>query len=135
MALRFLPERMPARSVTPISSRGGEPKKWSALSMERPQLGQPVLSSVSWVSQYGQRMAGEVSSIILCPASKSRADSTSGNFCLFPGLAEVPAADAADALALALTYAQAGPLAELPMPTRRRSSREAMTRLVMERLP
>jgi crossover junction endodeoxyribonuclease RuvC len=51
------------------------------------------------------------------------------------GLAEIPAADAADALALALTYAQAGPLADLPMPTRRRSSRQAITRLVMERLP
>jgi crossover junction endodeoxyribonuclease RuvC len=51
------------------------------------------------------------------------------------GLAVVPAADAADALALALTFAQAGPLADLPMPTRRRSSRQAMTRLVMERLP
>lgn len=48
-------------------------------------------------------------------------------------LPEVPAADAADALALALTHAQAGPLAELPLRTRRRSSRQAMTRLVMER--
>jgi len=49
-------------------------------------------------------------------------------------LPEVPAADAADALALALTHAQAGPLAELPLRTRRRSSRQAMTRLVMERM-
>lgn len=48
-------------------------------------------------------------------------------------LPESPAADAADALALALTYAQAGPLAELALPSRRRSSREAMTRLVLER--
>lgn len=50
-------------------------------------------------------------------------------------LAEVPSPDAADALALALTYGQAGPLAELSLPSRRRSSRQAMTRLVMERLP
>ncbi|MBY0399881.1 crossover junction endodeoxyribonuclease RuvC [Myxococcota bacterium] len=49
-------------------------------------------------------------------------------------LAEIPPADAADALALALTHAQAGPLAELPLRTRRRSSRQAMTRLVMERM-
>ena len=51
------------------------------------------------------------------------------------GLAEVPPADAADALALALTHAQAGPLAALSMPSRRRSSRQAMTRLVLERTP
>jgi crossover junction endodeoxyribonuclease RuvC len=50
-------------------------------------------------------------------------------------LADAPAADAADALALALTYGQAGPLAELPLPSRRRSSRRAMTRLVLERQP
>ncbi len=50
-------------------------------------------------------------------------------------LEETPSPDAADALALALTYAQAGPLAELPMPSRRRSSRQAMTRLVLERQP
>jgi len=48
-------------------------------------------------------------------------------------LSEIPAPDASDALALALTYAQAGLLADLPLPTRRRSSRRAMTRLVMER--
>jgi crossover junction endodeoxyribonuclease RuvC len=42
-----------------------------------------------------------------------------------------PPTDAADALALALTYAQAGPLAELATRSRRRSSRRAMTRLVL----
>ena len=53
------------------------------------------------------------------------------------GLAEIPAVDASDALALALTYAQAGPLADLALaiPTRRGSSRRAMTRLVTERRP
>lgn len=51
------------------------------------------------------------------------------------GLAELPPADAADALALALTHAQAGPLAGLALPSRRRSSRQAMTRLVLERRP
>ena len=50
-------------------------------------------------------------------------------------LEAMPAPDAADALALALTYGQAGPLAELSLPSRRRSSRQAMTRLVMERSP
>ena len=50
------------------------------------------------------------------------------------GLADEPASDAADALALALTYAQAGPLAELATRTRRRSTRQAMTRLVLERM-
>lgn len=50
-------------------------------------------------------------------------------------LSEVPSPDAADALALALTYGQAGPLAELSLPSRRRSSRQAMTRLVLERTP
>ena len=46
-----------------------------------------------------------------------------------------PATDAADALALALTWGQGGPLAELPLRTRRRGTRRAMTRLVMERMP
>lgn len=50
------------------------------------------------------------------------------------GLPTPPAVDAADALALALTYAQAGPLADLPPRGRRRGSRQAMTRLVLERL-
>ncbi|MEZ4330930.1 MAG: crossover junction endodeoxyribonuclease RuvC [Myxococcota bacterium] len=50
------------------------------------------------------------------------------------GLSTLPAIDASDALALALTYAQAGPLAELPLRTRRRGTRQAMTRLVLERL-
>ena len=45
----------------------------------------------------------------------------------------VPPTDAADALALALTYAQAGPLADLPLRGRRRSSRRAMTELVLGR--
>lgn len=50
------------------------------------------------------------------------------------GLADEPPADAADALALALTYAQAGPLFALAATRRRgRSPRAAMTRLVMER--
>lgn len=46
-----------------------------------------------------------------------------------------PPTDAADALALALTYAQAGPLADLPLRGRgrRRSSRRAMAELVVER--
>ncbi|HEB89912.1 MAG TPA: crossover junction endodeoxyribonuclease RuvC [Deltaproteobacteria bacterium] len=44
-----------------------------------------------------------------------------------------PPTDAADALALALTYAQAGPLAELPVRGRRRSRRRAMTGLVLGR--
>jgi crossover junction endodeoxyribonuclease RuvC len=42
-----------------------------------------------------------------------------------------PPTDAADALALALTYAGAGPLAELPLRNRRRSSRRAMTQFVL----
>lgn len=66
-------------------------------------------------------------------------------------LPEAPAADAADALALALTFAQgsararvesdaqAGPRtgspAVLAFASRRRSTRQAMTRLVLERLP
>jgi crossover junction endodeoxyribonuclease RuvC len=44
-----------------------------------------------------------------------------------------PATDAADALALALTYAQAGPLAELAVRGRRRNSRRAMTELALRR--
>ena len=50
-------------------------------------------------------------------------------------LSEAPATDAADALALALTWGQAGPLADLPLRTRRRSTRGAMTRLALERMP
>jgi crossover junction endodeoxyribonuclease RuvC len=50
------------------------------------------------------------------------------------GLDGVPPSDAADALALALTYAQAGPLAELSLGGRRRSTRRSMTRLVEGRL-
>ena len=46
-------------------------------------------------------------------------------------LDETPASDAADALALALTYAQAGPLAELQIRGRRRNSRRAMTQFVL----
>lgn len=46
----------------------------------------------------------------------------------------IPPSDAADALALALTYAQAGPLAELSLGGRRRSTRRSMTRLVEGRL-
>ena len=42
-----------------------------------------------------------------------------------------PPTDAADALALALTYAQAGPLAELQIRGRRRNSRRAMTQFVL----
>jgi crossover junction endodeoxyribonuclease RuvC len=49
-------------------------------------------------------------------------------------LQAVPATDAADALALALTYAQAGPLAELQIRGRRRNSRRAMTQLVRGRM-
>lgn len=47
-----------------------------------------------------------------------------------------PVTDAADALALALTYAQAGPLAELSVrgPARRRNHRKAMTEHVLGRL-
>ncbi|HIF93945.1 MAG TPA: crossover junction endodeoxyribonuclease RuvC [Myxococcales bacterium] len=48
-------------------------------------------------------------------------------------LDETPATDAADALALALTYAQAGPLAELQIRGRRRNSRRAMTQFVLGR--
>jgi crossover junction endodeoxyribonuclease RuvC len=50
------------------------------------------------------------------------------------GLEAPPAVDAADALALALTYGQAGPLAGLAPSSRRRGTRRAMTRLVLERL-
>lgn len=50
------------------------------------------------------------------------------------GLSATPPTDAADALALALTYAQAGPLAEVAVRGgRRRSSRRAMTALVLGR--
>lgn len=48
-------------------------------------------------------------------------------------LEEVPPADAADALALALTYAGAGPLADLPLRVRRRSTRREMTQFVLAR--
>lgn len=44
-----------------------------------------------------------------------------------------PATDAADALALAITYAQAGPLAGLAVRGRRRNSRRAMTELALRR--
>ena len=44
-----------------------------------------------------------------------------------------PASDAADALALALTLAQAGPLANLPLRGRRRSSRRRTTQFVLGR--
>ena len=44
-----------------------------------------------------------------------------------------PATDAADALALALTYAGAGPLAELPIRGRRRNTRRATTQFVLGR--
>jgi crossover junction endodeoxyribonuclease RuvC len=44
-----------------------------------------------------------------------------------------PATDAADALALALSFAQAGALADLPVTGRRRNSRRAMTELVARR--
>ncbi|MFP6656244.1 MAG: crossover junction endodeoxyribonuclease RuvC [Myxococcota bacterium] len=47
----------------------------------------------------------------------------------------LPPTDAADALALALTYAQAGPLAALPIRSRRRNSRRAITRLVLGKSP
>jgi crossover junction endodeoxyribonuclease RuvC len=46
-------------------------------------------------------------------------------------LETAPPTDAADALALALTYAQAGPLAELQIRGRRRNSRRAMTQFVL----
>ncbi|HKK53564.1 MAG TPA: crossover junction endodeoxyribonuclease RuvC [Myxococcota bacterium] len=49
------------------------------------------------------------------------------------GLERPPATDAADALALALAFAQAGPLAELPVRRRRGSQRRSLTRLVLER--
>jgi crossover junction endodeoxyribonuclease RuvC len=48
-------------------------------------------------------------------------------------LETAPASDAADALALALTYAQAGPLAELQIRGRRRNSRRAMTQFILGR--
>jgi crossover junction endodeoxyribonuclease RuvC len=48
-------------------------------------------------------------------------------------LDEEPPSDAADALALALTYAQAGPLADLPIRGRRRASRSRSARFVLGR--
>jgi crossover junction endodeoxyribonuclease RuvC len=44
-----------------------------------------------------------------------------------------PPTDAADALALAVTCASTGALAELPLPPRRRTSRRATTRFVLGR--
>ena len=44
-----------------------------------------------------------------------------------------PPTDAADALALALTYAGAGPLAELPLRGRRRNTRRATTQFILGR--
>lgn len=49
------------------------------------------------------------------------------------GLDAPPPSDAADALALALSHAQAGALADLPMPGRRRNQRRALARAVLER--
>lgn len=46
------------------------------------------------------------------------------------GLEKAPATDAADALALALCYAQAGRLSDLPIGGRRRNRRAAMTAIV-----
>jgi crossover junction endodeoxyribonuclease RuvC len=48
-------------------------------------------------------------------------------------LEAAPPTDAADALALALTYAQAGPLAERAVRGARRNSRRAMTELALRR--
>jgi crossover junction endodeoxyribonuclease RuvC len=48
-------------------------------------------------------------------------------------LEKPPPTDAADALALALTYAGAGPLADLPIRGRRKSSRRATTEFVLGR--
>jgi crossover junction endodeoxyribonuclease RuvC len=45
-----------------------------------------------------------------------------------------PPTDAADALALAFTYAGAGPLAGLPIRRRRRNTRRATTQFVSERM-
>ena len=44
-----------------------------------------------------------------------------------------PPTDAADALALALSYAGAGALADLPTRSRRRNTRRAMTQFVLGR--
>lgn len=44
-----------------------------------------------------------------------------------------PASDASDALALALTYAAAGPLADLPIRARHRNTRRATTQFVLGR--
>jgi Holliday junction resolvasome RuvABC endonuclease subunit len=46
----------------------------------------------------------------------------------------VPPTDAADALALAMSYAGAGPMAELPIRSRRRNTRRATTQFVLGRL-
>jgi len=48
-------------------------------------------------------------------------------------LDETPPTDAADALALALCFAQAGALADLPIRGRRRNNRRAMTEIVAGR--
>ncbi len=45
-----------------------------------------------------------------------------------------PPSDAADALALAFTYAGAGPMAELPIRSRRRNTRRATTQFVLGRI-
>jgi crossover junction endodeoxyribonuclease RuvC len=45
-----------------------------------------------------------------------------------------PPTDAADALALAFTYAGAGPLAGLPIRSRRRNTRRATTRFILEKM-
>lgn len=49
-------------------------------------------------------------------------------------LDQVPPTDAADALALAFTYAGAGPLAELPLRSRRHNTRRATTQFVLGRI-
>jgi crossover junction endodeoxyribonuclease RuvC len=50
------------------------------------------------------------------------------------GLESVPPSDAADALALALTHAQAGPLADLPIRGRHRRSRRQMAAAILGRM-
>jgi crossover junction endodeoxyribonuclease RuvC len=49
-------------------------------------------------------------------------------------LDQAPPSDAADALALAFTYAGAGPLAELPIRGRRRNTRRATTQFVLGKM-
>jgi hypothetical protein len=49
-------------------------------------------------------------------------------------LEKAPPTDAADALALALSYAHTGALADLPIGGKRRNNRRAMTRIVEERM-